>query len=192
MNSLPKYDSAELLRLVREYAYQEGDFVLASGARANFYLDCRRLTLHPQGLVQVTAGLFELLQRDGLPDAVGGMAIGADPITAGLVHRAGLVGADMLGFIVRKEAKGHGTGKQVEGPVLPGYRVVIVEDVVTSGGSSMKAIQAAQDFGLVVEKVVAIIDRQAGGREQFEAMGIQFECLLTLEDVQKTHQVASS
>lgn len=184
MNSLPTYDSANLLRLVREFAYQRGDFVLASGARADFYLDCRRLTLHPQGLVQVTAGLYELLQRDGLPDAVGGMAIGADPITAGLVHRAGLVGADLLGFIVRKEVKAHGTGKQVEGPVLPGYRVVIVEDVVTSGGSSVKAIQAAQEFGLSVEKVIAIIDRQAGGREQFESMGIAFESLLTLEQVQ--------
>jgi orotate phosphoribosyltransferase len=184
MNSLPPYDRAELLRLVREYAYQEGDFILASGAHANFYLDCRRLTLHPQGLVQVTAGLFELLQRDGLPAAVGGMAIGADPITAGLVHRAGLVGADMLGFMVRKEAKAHGTGKQVEGPVLPGYQVVIVEDVVTSGGSSVKAIQAAQEFGLIVQKVLAIIDRQAGGREQFESMGIEFESLLTLEQVQ--------
>jgi orotate phosphoribosyltransferase len=186
MNSLPRYDSAELLRLIREFAYQEGDFTLASGAQAKFYLDCRRLTLHPRGLVQVVAGLYELLERDGLPDAVGGMAIGADPLTAGLVHRAGLGGVDMLGFMVRKEPKSHGTGKQVEGPVLPGYKVVVVEDVVTSGGSSVKAIQAAQEFGLVVQKVIAIVDRQAGGRESFEQLGIPFEALVTLEQIHQT------
>jgi len=183
MDSMPQYDSQELLRLVHELAYQTGEFVLASGAKANFYLDCRRLTLHPRGLVQVTSGLFELLQREGLPDAVGGMAIGADPITAGLIHQAGLIGADLLGFMVRKEPKAHGAGKQVEGPVLPGYRVVIVEDVVTIGGSSLKAIDAAEEFGLVVDRVLAIIDRQAGGREAFEARGIRFESLLTLEQI---------
>ncbi len=184
MEGLPSYNSEILLELVRQLAYEEGDFTLASGAKAAFYLDCRKLTLHPQGLVQVAAGLFQLLERDGMPVAVGGMAIGADPITAGIVHLAGLSGLPLRGFMVRKEPKGHGTGKQVEGPVSAGDRVVIVEDVVTSGGSSVKAIEAARAFGLDVQKVVAIVDRQAGGAQKFAEMGVGFESLLTLEQIQ--------
>ncbi len=183
VDSLPKYDSEQLIGWVRQLAYQRGNFTLASGATASFYLDCRKLTLHPQGLIQVSAGLLEILQRDGLPAAVGGMVIGADPITAGLVHLAGMHQLPLRGFMVRKEPKGHGLGQQVEGPVQPGEEVVIVEDVVTSGGSSVKAIAAARDFGLVVKKVLAIVDRQAGGREAFAEVGVEFESLLTIDQI---------
>lgn len=183
MDSVCSFDREKLIQLVHQLAVTQGDFTLASGAKATFYLDCRKLTLHPEGLVQVAAGFIDRLKAELLPDAIGGMAIGADPITAGIVHQAGLEQLNLLGFIVRKEAKGHGTGRQVEGPVQPGHNVVIIEDVVTSGGSSLKAIKAARDFGLNVTKVIAIIDRQAGGREAFEKDGVAFESLLTLNDL---------
>ena len=176
------YDRERLIVLVKEFALSFGDFTLASGAKASFYLDCRRLTLSGEGANQIAAGVLELL-RDNLPDAVGGMAIGADPITAAVITRAWQDGLDLKGFIVRKESKTHGMGRQVEGPVESGERVAILEDVVTSGGSSLKAIEYAREFGLNVERIITIIDRQAGGRERFEAEGIQFDALLTLDDL---------
>lgn len=176
------YDRSRLIELVKEYALSFGDFTLASGAKANFYLDCRKLTLSGEGANQIAAGILELLQSD-LPDAVGGMAIGADPITAAVITRAWQAGQPCRGFIVRKESKDHGTGRQVEGPVHAGDRVAMLEDVVTSGGSSLKAIQHARDFGLKVERIITIIDRQAGGREKFEAEGVRFDSLLTLSDL---------
>jgi len=176
------YDRSRLIELVKEYALSFGEFTLASGAKAHFYLDCRKLTLSGEGANQIAAGILELLQPD-LPDAVGGMAIGADPITAAVITRAWQEGHSLRGFIVRKESKDHGTGRQVEGPVQAGHRVAILEDVITSGGSSLRAIQHAQAFGLEVERIITIVDRQAGGREKFEAEGIRFDSLLTLGDL---------
>lgn len=176
------YDRNRLIELVRQYALSFGDFTLASGAKASFYLDCRKLTLSGEGANQIAAGVLELLQSD-MPDAVGGMAIGADPITAAVITRAWQESHSLRGFIVRKESKDHGTGRQVEGPVQAGDRVVILEDVITTGGSSLKAIQHARDFGLKVERLITIIDRQSGGRERFEAEGVRFDSLLTLTDL---------
>lgn len=177
-----QYDRDQMIQLVNTIAISKGDFTLASGAKASFYLDCRKLTLNPQGLIQISAGFMQLLKED-MPQAVGGMAIGADPITAGIIYQAGLEQVELKGFIVRKEPKGHGTGRQVEGPVSSGQKVVIVEDVVTTGGSSVKAIEAAREFGLDVQKVIAIVDRQAGGREAFQKIGVEFRSLLTLNDL---------
>ncbi len=179
---LVEYDPARLLELVREHALTFGDFTLASGARANFYLDCRKLTLTGEGANQVAAGMLQLMD-EGMPQAVGGMAIGADPITAAIITRAWQEGHDLKGFIVRKESKGHGTGRQVEGPVVPGESAIIVEDVVTSGGSSLKAVEHARAFGLDVQRIIAIIDRQSGAAERFASAGIAFQALLTLEDL---------
>ena len=175
------YDRNRLIELVREKALQFGDFTLASGKKAKFYLDCRKLTLDSQGVKLVAEGILEQLS-DNWPDAVGGMAIGADPITAAVITMAAVHDRQLKGFIVRKEAKQHGTGKAVEGPVSPGDRVVIVEDVVTTGGSSIKAIDRVEEFGLKVDCVIAIIDRLAGGRETFQTRGIPFQSLLTIAD----------
>lgn len=173
----------ELIELVREHALRLGDFVLASGQRAHFYLDCRQITLHPRALNLIATGLLELLPNPAV-DAVGGMAIGADPITAGLVMLAGQRQLPLLGFMVRKQAKEHGLGRQVEGPVKPGMSVVVVEDVVTSGGSMIAAIEAAQAFGLRVVGALAVVDRLAGGRQAIERLGIPLSVLLTLDDLQ--------
>lgn len=175
------YDRQALLDLISAEALQRGDFTLASGKKANYYLDCRTITLHPQGANLVAQGMLDAI-GDDLPVAVGGMAIGADPITASIVTIAGQRNLPLKGFMVRKEAKGHGTGKQVEGPVEPGDEVIIVEDVITSGGSAIKAVDAAHEFGLKVRRVIAIIDRLAGGKEAFAAKGLELTTLCTVKD----------
>jgi len=175
------YDKEKLIELIRQEALKFGEFKLASGKLAKFYLDCRKVTLHPQGANQIADGMLQLL-GDKRPDAVGGMAIGADPITGAIITVAGQQGHNLRGFIVRKEAKEHGTGQAVEGPVQPGDRVVIVEDVITSGGSALRAVERAREFGLEVIGALAIIDRLAGGADAFEKQGVSLRTLLTIRD----------
>jgi orotate phosphoribosyltransferase len=180
-----QYDKEQLKGLVRTHALQFGNFTLASGKQASFYLDCRKVTLHPQGANWIASGLLDLIlaQSSGnLPDSVGGLAIGADPITASIVVHAGQRSLPLLGFMVRKEAKTHGTGKLVEGPVQPGMSCVIVEDVITSGGSALKAAESAKDFGLQVLGVYGVIDRLEGGRQAIEQAGYRLATLLTIDD----------
>lgn len=177
------YDREELKNLLREHSLKFGTFTLASGKTASYYLDCRRITLHPQGANVIALGMLELITAmSPMPAAVGGMAIGADPITASIITLAGQRDLPLLGFMVRKEPKGHGTGRQVEGPVEPGQEVVIVEDVITSGGSAIAAAEAAQAYGLIVRGVIGIIDRLAGGEAAFAAKGIPLQTLLTVRD----------
>jgi orotate phosphoribosyltransferase len=175
------YDKQALIALIREKALEFGDFTLASGKKASFYLDCRRVTLDSAGANLIARGMLDVL-GDQLPDAVGGMAIGADPITAAIITVAGQQGKPLRGFIVRKEAKTHGKGRDVEGPVQAGDRVVIVEDVVTTGGSSLQAIEKVEAAGLHVLGVLAVIDRLEGGAEAFAARGYSLRTLLTIRD----------
>ena len=180
-----QYDKDLLKALVREQALQFGQFTLASGKQASFYLDCRKVTLHPQGANLIAAGMLDGITSNRYlnpPDAVGGMAIGADPITASVVVLAGQRGLPLRGFMVRKEAKSHGTGKLVEGPVNPGMKCVIVEDVITSGGSALRAVESARDFGMEVLGVYGMIDRLEGGREAIEKAGLPLTTLLTIND----------
>jgi orotate phosphoribosyltransferase len=176
------YDKQALIDLVREKALKFGTFTLASGKTASFYLDGKQITLDSLGAKLVAEGILELLGQP-LPKAVGGMAIGADPITAAVITMAGVRGLELKGVLVRKEAKGHGLERYVEGPVSPGDDVVIVEDVVTTGGSSLLAIERVEAFGLKVKRVVAIIDRLSGGAEAFAAKGYEFASLLTIRDL---------
>jgi orotate phosphoribosyltransferase len=175
------YDKQALVAILREKALRFGDFTLASGKKASFYLDCRKVTLDSRGANLIAEGMLDLLGA-AMPDAVGGMAIGADPITAAVITVAGQRGLHMKGFIVRKEAKSHGTGRDVEGPVEKGDRVYIVEDTVTTGGSSLLAIEKAEAAGLQVLGVLAVIDRLEGGREAFAARGYSLQTLLTVRD----------
>lgn len=175
------YDREALKKLIREKALEFGDFTLASGKKGSYYLDCRKVTLDGQGARLIGAGMLEML-GDELPDAVGGMAIGADPITASIITLAAIDGRELRGFIVRKEAKEHGKGRAVEGPVTPGEKVVIVEDVVTTGGSSLRAIERVEQFGLSVVGVLAIIDRLEGGAEAFAEKGHQLRTLFSVRD----------
>lgn len=175
------YDKQQLMALFRERALRFGDFTLASGKKATYYLDGKQVTLHSRGLRQVSLGLLELLKGAEF-DAVGGMSIGADPIVAGVLTVAAEQGRELKGFLVRKESKGHGTQKFIEGPLERGDRVVIVEDVVTTGGSSLLAIDRVQEYGAKVIQVLAIVDRMEGGAANFRQRGIPFGSLLTIED----------
>jgi orotate phosphoribosyltransferase len=175
------YDKNALMQLVRDKALEFGDFTLASGKKASYYLDCRKVTLDSTGALLVAEGILDLL-GEVLPDAVGGMAIGADPITAAVITVAATRGTPLKGFIVRKEAKAHGKGRDVEGPVAPGETAVIVEDVVTTGGSALKAVQRVESFGLKVQGVIGIIDRLEGGAQAFAQAGYQLRTLLTIRD----------
>jgi orotate phosphoribosyltransferase len=174
----------ELLELIATRALRRGSFTLASGRQASFYLDAKQVVLDARGSMLVGREILRRLEGAGpLPAAVGGMSIGADPVTSAVVTMAGVAGLPLKGFLVRKEPKGHGLQRFIEGPVEPGQRVVIVEDVVTSGGSSLSAIDRAEEFGLVVERLVTVIDRLAGGREALAARGIPLESLVTIRDL---------
>ena len=184
------YDKELLKSLILEKALKFGDFTLASGKKATFYLDCRQVTLDSVGAKLIGEGILELLQHadamspacEKMPQAVGGMVIGADPITAAVITVAAYQNIPLKGFMVRKQSKGHGTNQFVEGPVTAGDRVVIVEDVVTTGGSSLEAIERVEALGITVEGVIAIIDRLEGGREAFESKGYPFKSLFTVRD----------
>ncbi|MGA2035838.1 MAG: orotate phosphoribosyltransferase [Thermoguttaceae bacterium] len=176
------YNREGLIALVREKALRFGQFTLASGRTASYYLDGKQVTLDPAGALLVAEGMLDLLLAGPLPAAVGGMSIGADPITAAVVTMSAVRGTPLRGFMVRKEAKGHGTNQYVEGPVRPGETAVIVEDVVTTGGSSLQAIQRCQAFGLKIAGVLAIIDRMEGGAEAFARRGYPLASLLNIRD----------
>lgn len=175
------YDREALIELIREQALQFGDFTLASGKKASYYLDCRKVTLDALGARLIGEGMLGEMVED-LPPLVGGMVIGADPITASILTLAGLRDIPLRGIMVRKEPKGHGTGKYVEGPYKSGEEVVIVEDVVTTGGSSLQAIERCEAVGLQVKRVLAIVDRLEGGREAFAERGYKLTPLLTIKD----------
>ena len=180
----PENLSQQLIEAFETKALQRGSFVLASGKKASFYLDAKQVVLDAAGAMLVGKAILARLQELGpLPDAVGGMSIGADPITAAVVTMAGVAGLPLKGFMIRKEPKGHGLGRYVEGPVAAGNRVVILEDVVTTGGSSLLAIERAVEFGLQVERVVTLVDRLAGGREAFAARDVPMDAMLTIHDL---------
>jgi orotate phosphoribosyltransferase len=176
------YDREALAALIRQKALRFGEFTLASGKKATYYLDCKQVTLDPAGARLVAEGILDLLAQGPLPVAIGGMVIGADPITAAVVTMSSVRGTPIAGFMIRKESKGHGTNQYVEGPVRPGDEVVIVEDVVTTGGSSLAAIERAEGFGLKVVRVLGIVDRMEGGGDTFAERGYRFSSLFTIRD----------
>lgn len=184
LSNPPSATIQALIGLIGSNALKRGTFRLASGREASFYLDAKQVVLDSHGSMLVGRAILERLTALGsLPDAVGGMSIGADPVTSAVVTIAGVEGIPLKGFLVRKEPKDHGTKRFVEGPVVPGNRVVIVEDVVTTGGSSLLAIDRAQEFGLIVERVITVIDRLAGGQATLAARGISLESLVTIRDL---------
>jgi orotate phosphoribosyltransferase len=150
----------ELKRLLKETgAVKTGEFTLSSGKKSNFYIDCRKVTLHPQGAKLIGKIILEKIK--GLKvDAVGGMTLGADPITGAVITLS-----DIPGFIVRKKEKEHGTKQKIEGHLKAGWNVVIVEDVATTGGSALQAIEAVEAAGAKVIKVISVVDREEGARE---------------------------
>lgn len=155
----------DLLNLIKEKAVIYGERKLASGKISNYYIDGKQITLSAQGLFLVAKVLLPVIQAVSA-DAVGGPTMGADPIAAALSVLSSQTGKPLKAFIVRKEAKDHGTQKMIEGPVLEaGDKVVMVEDVITTGGSVLKAIQEVEKLGAKIVKVICLVDRNEGAAE---------------------------
>lgn len=176
-----------LLQLVRERAYKDGlDIVLASGKRSTFYINGKQVTLHPEGLWLVAKLLLDELRRFPEVTAVGGLTLGADPIASAVAALSFESGQNLKAFLVRKEAKGHGTGSRIEGELAAGERVAIVEDTVTTGGSALKAIEAVREVGAVPVVVMAIADREDEDAAAFRAQH-RVVPLLTLRQIRSGH-----
>ena len=174
-----------LLNLLAERAYRQGQFTLASGRTSPHYINCKPVSLSGEGLQLLGALLLEQVEAAAV--AVAGLTLGADPLVSAVAMRAALDGRRLDALIVRKEAKGHGTGAWLEGPLPPpGSTITVLEDVVTTGGSALKAVAQLREAGYRVERVVAIVDRQEGGVEAMEEAGLDLRSLFLLEEVAAT------
>ena len=162
-------------------ALKYGDFTLTSGKSSKYYFDGRLLSLDPEGSRCIAEALLPVLQDVGV-EAVGGPTLGADPIVAAIAVVSGQWGQGIPGFIVRKEAKAHGTGQSIEGPLRSGSRVAVVDDTCTSGGSLFQAIEAAEAAGCTVVKVAAVLDRKEGGSDELRRRGYDFAALLEAKE----------
>ena len=172
----------ELMQIIRELSYEQRNVTLASGRKSNFYFDGKQTTLHPRGAILVGKAFYAALTKfSDKVEAVGGLTLGADPIATATSMISALDGQPIPAFIIRKEPKGHGTGQWLEGRknVPPGTKVVIVEDVVTTGGSSIKAIDRAREEGLEVLGVITLVDREEGGSEAFAELNMPFYAIFT-------------
>lgn len=159
-----------LRELLKRHSLLSGEFVLSSGRRSRYYFDSKRTTLLPEGAYLVAREVLRTLRENGVEaDAIGGMTLGADPIVCPVAALSYLEGTPLRAFIVRKEAKGHGTSRKIEGALEPGSRVVVVDDVVTTGTSTLQAIAAVEEAGGRIAAVVCLVDREEGGSERFRS-----------------------
>lgn len=177
-------DHEQLVRLLATRSARRGDFTLASGKRSSLYIDARLTTMTPEGQQLIgRLGLQAIRDAGWACDAVGGLTLGADPIAYAICHASAGSMAPVRSFTVRKEAKAHGTGRQVEGPLTSGDRVVVVEDVITTGGSAERAIEALRREGAHPVAVLALVDREEGGREHLELLGLPVHSLVTASEI---------
>ncbi|HAX78250.1 MAG TPA: orotate phosphoribosyltransferase [Cyanobacteria bacterium UBA11372] len=177
----------QLLDLFCNLAYQEGDFVLSSGQRASYYINGKQVTLHPQGSLAIARLLLPMLPFD--TDAVAGLTLGADPIVASVSVVSAIENRPIPALIIRKEAKGHGTKAYIEGPNLPeGAKVVVLEDVVTTGQSAMKAVERLRGAGYSVDRVISLVDREQGGAEFYQSVGLKFEAVFSIREIQQRYK----
>ena len=173
-----------LRELLRERSVIRGDFTLASGKRSNFYIDARRTTMSGEGLALIGAvGLARITAQGWVPELVGGLTLGADPIAYAIAAAARAAGQSLDAFTIRKQAKAHGTGKRIEGCFRPGAPVVVVEDVITTGQSAADAIAAVIAEGGHVLGVLAVVDREEGGRAALERAGHTALVLVTATEL---------
>lgn len=173
-----------LARLLLEKSYKEGDFILASGKRSEYYFDCRQTALHPEGAWLIGSLFFDLI-KDMPICGVGGMTLGSDPLITATSLISYEKGRPLNGFIVRKESKGHGTDQYIEGLAnfQPGDAVVLLEDVVTTGGSILVACERAEAVGLKVVQICSVLDREEGGREKLAAAGYSLSALFNRREL---------
>jgi orotate phosphoribosyltransferase len=177
-------ERGQLIDLLKARSVLLGDFVLASGRRSSYYIDCRRTTMHAEGLRLVGhLGLAAIRARGWRPDLVGGLTLGADPVAHALAVASCTDPPLVSAFTVRKAAKTHGAGQRIEGCFEPGAAVVVVEDVITTGGSALEAVRVVRDEGGAVLGVLAVVDRDEGGRAALEAAGLATEALVRVGEL---------
>jgi len=179
-SDLPRKREKLLTIIRRQSLLQNRDFRLASGGSSNFFFDMKRTMFHPEGASLVTDLLFDAIKEEDF-DYIGGLETGAIPIVAALCVRS-WPEKPIRGFFVRKEVKGHGTDQRVDGLLERGSKVILVEDVTTTGGSAMQAVNEAQQYECAILKVISVVDRLEGAAENFRAAGIKFEALFTWRD----------
>ena len=172
-------DHDRLVTLLAERSARQGTFTLASGRVSTLYIDARMTTMSPEGLPLIgQLGLATINSAGWKPQAVGGLTLGADPISYAISYASSTTSNPIRAFTVRKALKSHGTGKLIEGPFNAGDRVVVVEDVITTGGSALKAVEAIREAGGQILGVLALVDREEGGREALEREGLEVEVLV--------------
>lgn len=173
----------QLIDYISADAVFHGDFTLTSGKKANYYVDLRKVSLDHRVAPLIGQVMIDLIERVPGVSAVGGMTMGADPVAAAILHQGAARGLAYDAFVVRKEPKDHGRGKQVEGPDLEGRRVIVLEDTSTTGGSPLKAIEALEKTGAIIAAVAVVVDRDTGAREAIEAAGYTYFAAIGLTDL---------
>jgi orotate phosphoribosyltransferase len=182
-------DYSALVTLLADRSAKIGEFTLASGKKSHFYIDARLTTMSPDGLKLIGGlGLSAIIDARWEIDAIGGLTLGADPISFAISYTSASTSHPLRAFTVRKEAKAHGTAKLIEGPVYEGDRVAIVEDVITTGDSALRAITAARNANIIVTGVLALIDREEGGRDAIERIGIPVVSLASATEILSAHK----
>jgi orotate phosphoribosyltransferase len=177
-------DHPTLVALLAEHSAKRGEFTLASGKRSTFYVDARLTTMSPEGLSIIGPLALSVLQQTGWNvNAIGGLTLGADPISYAISYASAQTGHPLRAFTVRKEAKTHGTGKLLEGPFRKGDHVAVIEDVLTTGGSALRAIDAVRAATGIVVGVLALVDREEGGRQAIEQIGVPVVALTTASQI---------
>ena len=178
-------DHQRLVELIKELAVVHGRVILSSGIEANYYVDLRRATLHHEAAPLIGKVMLQLLNDAGIKDfdSVGGLTMGADPVATAILHQASAQGKKIDAFVVRKAAKEHGMGRQVEGPEVKGKRVVVVEDTSTTGGSPLTAAKALQQAGAIVVAVATVVDRDTGAKQVIEEAGYKYLSAVSIQDL---------
>lgn len=182
-------DKSNLRKLIVEKSFKynkEPKFKLASGKISRFYIDCKMVTLYSKGMVLIGKVIFNLISTFNVK-GVGGLTLGADPIANSVTIIAGQKGIDLVSFVIRKQVKKHGLMKWIEGGVVSGDRVIIIEDVLTTGGSTMQALKKAKEYGLEIVKVIVLVDREEGGKENIVKEGYEVETIFTKTELMENY-----
>lgn len=175
-----------LLDLIVKYAYVEGDFTLSSGAKSSYYINCKPVTLKAEGALALGRLMLQLLPED--TSAVAGLTLGADPMVSAVSVVSAYENNPLPALIIRKKPKGHGTKAYIEGPSLAvGAKIVVLEDVVTTGGSALTAVERLRDAGYEVTQILSLVDREQGGRELYQSQDIKFETLFSIPEIQRQY-----
>jgi orotate phosphoribosyltransferase len=178
-------NKARLVELIKELAVVHGKVTLSSGLEADYYVDLRRATLHHEAAPLIGKAMLDLLDDSGIKDfdSVGGLTMGADPVATAMLHQAASLGRSIDAFVVRKVAKDHGMGRQVEGPDVSGKKVIVLEDTSTTGGSPLTAARALEKAGATVVAVATVVDRATGAAEAIQDAGYRYLYAVSLKDL---------